>query len=217
LFSEFWPIAVTAVLGTSGILALRLGSLRQGAGAILGDRSGCKVGVVSFSLGIVVLSAFYFADRSYLQYAIPLLLLTLADASAALIGLKWGRNYYTVLGGVKSVEGTLSFFIVALICSGSMLLATSEFPIWRAMFVAVVLSLAIATLEAICAHGIDNFAVPVAAYLLLEALELVELPGLLISLLFVTCLACLLIRFCLVGSNQVRSATRLSSATSDTT
>ena len=62
-----------------------------------------------------VAGLFLLADGNWVLYTLPLLTLTLADATAALIGVSYGRLQYDGAEGGKSIEGSLAFFLVAFL------------------------------------------------------------------------------------------------------
>src|SRR5437867_4045500 len=66
----------------------------------------------------IILGAFvllWSALATYRKLAIPILILTLADAIAALVGMAYGAHRYTGIAGQKSAEGSLAFFTVAFL------------------------------------------------------------------------------------------------------
>ena len=132
--------------------------------------SRASLGEMHFVLGTC--AVFVLSAGDALMFCIPMLVLTLADAAAALIGTPYGRHRYPAYHGQKSVEGSAAFFIVTVWC---IYLPLSLFtPAQGAEHVvAVVLVAAIATaLEATAGGGLDNLLVPVGAYAALKASSL---------------------------------------------
>ncbi len=66
---------------------------------------------------------FVLSDGRTLLYVVPILVLTFADAAAALVGVAFGRLRYSTVGGSKSLEGSAAFLGVAFLCAGMSLLA----------------------------------------------------------------------------------------------
>ena len=56
---------------------------------------------------------FALARGDKLLYSIPILVLTFADAVAAVLGERYGTVAYEGIGGTKSLEGSVAFFTVA--------------------------------------------------------------------------------------------------------
>jgi phytol kinase len=171
LFAEFWPIAVLAVIGTGGLLVLRMKAFRDGAGAVLGSVDRSWLGEVCFSAGIATLFALYLWDneRRLVLYVVPLLLLAVADAAAALVGVHWGRRRYAAWGGSKSLEGSTAFLLAAVPCTMIPLLMT-DLPAWRAVLISALLSILAMFLEALAGKGLDNFFLPVVGFLLMRGM-----------------------------------------------
>ncbi|AUC60390.1 phytol kinase Vte5 [Cyanobacterium sp. HL-69] len=119
-----------------------------------------SLGTLFYALSIGILT-FLFWDKSLPQFtAIGILIMTWGDASAALIGQKWGKNKYQFLGSTKSWEGSFTMFVVSAIVILTILFFV--YP-WQYYFVIVALLTAlIATiLESFSIVGIDNLTVPV--------------------------------------------------------
>lgn len=217
LFTQFWPIVVLAVIATSGLLVLRLKVFRDGAGAVLGSVDRSWSGEVCFSAGIAALFALYLWDHEQrlVLFVIPLLLLAIADAAAALVGVRWGRRHYPTWGGSKSLEGSAAFLLAALPCSLIPLLLLTDMTLSRAALTSALLS-AIATLvEALAGKGLDNLLLPVLGFLLLQGLLGWSESALLVSLLVVVLLTGALVLL-LLRHQVVNAVTRPSSARHDT-
>lgn len=190
LFTHVWPVVVLSVVGTGGLLVLRLNTFRDGPGAVLGSVGRSWSGEVCFSAGIAVLFALYRADpeQRLVLYVVPLLLLTVPDAAAALIGVRWGRRRYAVWGGSKSLEGSVVFLLASLPCSLIPLLVLSDLTALRATLTSALLSTLVTLLEGVGGKGTDNFLIPVIGFELLRVLLDCSEPALVVSLLVVTLL-----------------------------
>jgi len=55
-------------------------------------------------LALAVGTAFFLADGNAILYMLPIATLTLADAAAALTGSHYGRKFFTIEEGQKSIE-----------------------------------------------------------------------------------------------------------------
>lgn len=102
-----------------------------------------------------------------LFYLISLLVLMLADSSAALVGTTWGRRFYSIKKERRSVEGSLVFLGVAFIAVCAPLLLWTDLDRSTAVLVGLQLALLVTCVEAVSTRGIDNLLVPVATYGLL--------------------------------------------------
>lgn len=169
LFTTVWQAAVLCVLSLGMLVALqRVTWLRQRFGTVLGEVRRCSQGELYFVLGLTTL--FCLARHSLLLYVIPLLILTLADAAAALVGRHYGRHRFATLGGAKSVEGALACFAVTTMTTYSVLVWIAAMSGMRALLIALVLAFGVTFVEACAGRGFDNLLLPVGAYWMLEYL-----------------------------------------------
>jgi len=128
-----------------------------------------SLGEIYFPLGVAAL--FLLSGGDPLRYTIPLLLLTLADAVAALIGVRFGRTRYTTAEGHKSAEGSLAFFGAAFlsVLLSLRLLGHHTAPA-EMLLISLILALLMMLVEAVAWRGLDNLLVPVAGFWLLDRL-----------------------------------------------
>lgn len=98
-------------------------------------------------------------------YAASLLLMSLADGLAAILGVQYGRRHrYTVFGATKSIVGTMTFFAVsfAILVILNQHIVTSLNLGWI-----VAVSLLASLIENIGVRGLDNLLVPIMVALVL--------------------------------------------------
>lgn len=112
-------------------------------------------GEIFFALTVGLLT---FVTQHKGIYAAAVLQMSLADGLAAVIGTRYGKgNGYRILGHLKSVAGTTTFFVVSLaILVGYSVLSDASLPIALLLFGALVAS----GLENIAVVGADNLVVP---------------------------------------------------------
>jgi phytol kinase len=103
-----------------------------------------------------------------LLYGIPILLLTLADAMAALVGVRYGHAHYETSDGRKSIEGSIAFFLVAFFCVHVPLLLFADLGKVETLLIGLLLAWVAMMFEAIAWAGLDNLALPLISYLLLR-------------------------------------------------
>ena len=168
LFETAWPVFVVVGVGTLVLCATRMsGTLRRCLGGALGGIGRASFGDLWFLLAIGLV--FVLSDGRTLLYVVPILVLTLADAAAALVGVAFGRLRYSTVGGAKSLEGSATFLGVAFLCAGMSLLVSGDHGYREAFAIAVALAFATTILEALASKGLDNFLVPAGAFLVLYA------------------------------------------------
>jgi phytol kinase len=96
------------------------------------------------------------------------LLLTLADAAAALVGIRYGQLRYLTADGVKSAEGSFAFFTCSFLCIHIPLLLCTDTGRAETLLIALLLAWLATMFEAIAWHGLDNLVLPLVSYLLLR-------------------------------------------------
>jgi phytol kinase len=109
-----------------------------------------------------------FVTHSKGIYAASLLQMSLADGLAAVFGTRYGRdNKYHILGHLKSVVGSLTFFVVSL----SLLIGYGLYSVAGvSVVVSIVAALVAMVVENLAPLGLDNLVVPLFIGLLLSNL-----------------------------------------------
>jgi phytol kinase len=143
---------------------------------VVGKKTGLLSGVHSveretsgaFIYPVAVWICFTISDADPLLFCLPIAILAVADAGAALIGKKHGQHKYEVYDGMRSLEGSLTFFVLSF--SLSILFFTiAQEPGWPEMLlIALLLALMTTALEGISILGLDNILIPYGGFLLLE-------------------------------------------------
>ena len=174
LFDRWWPVLVLGVLSLAGMIALRtVKGLAAGVGTVVSGVHRVSLGELYFPLAIAIQWYLYLYEGGpteirVLLYSIPLLLLTLADAVAALVGVNYGRWRYITADGLKSTEGSFSFFLCAFLCVHVPLLLATDTGKPETLLIAVLLAWVATLFEAVAWAGLDNLVLPLVTYLLLK-------------------------------------------------
>jgi phytol kinase len=162
-------------MSVGGMLSLRLvKGLKSSLGCVVSGVERVSLGEVYFPLAVGILFLLYLHEdpdqsaRRQVLYCVPLLLLTLADAVAALIGVNYGKWHYTTSDGRKSTEGSLAFFICAFFCVYVPLLLATNTGRLETLLIALLIAWLATMFEAISWAGLDNLALPLISYLLLR-------------------------------------------------
>ena len=167
LFDEVW--AVLLLTGGSALFIavvkfLPAAHARFGGVANRVDRA--TLGELYFPLSVALL--FWLTrDDDPLLFVVPLLMLTLADATGALIGSRYGLTQYS--GASKSLEGSVAFAVVGFFCVHVPLLLWSDLGRGETLLVAATLALLVMLLEGSAWRGLDNLFIPIGGYFLLRA------------------------------------------------
>jgi phytol kinase len=112
---------------------------------------------------------FVLAADDPVLYCIPMLLLTLADSAAALVGTTWGKHRYLTMGDYKTLEGSAAFFVVAFGCIAVPLAWFTPASNPESMAVAALIAFAVTVLEAAVGGGFDNLLIPLGAFAAIKA------------------------------------------------
>ncbi len=166
LFDAAWPVVVLAVLATGAMLAVRfVPALRADVGGVLHEVGRQSLGDVCFPLAVLAL--YLLAADSPVLYAIPILMLGLADPAAALTGVRHGLAPYTTVDGKKSREGSVAFAFVAFLCVHVPLLLFTPIGRPESLWVAAIVAILATIVEAISWRGLDNLFLPIGTYAVL--------------------------------------------------
>ncbi|MEA5619807.1 SEC59/DGK1/VTE5 family protein [Cronbergia sp. UHCC 0137] len=171
-----WWLNIPAIVGiTASILASAITLLSYIFPILPGINS---VGRRSFgtffyavSIGILVAGFWHLHQPQYA--ALGIMIMAWGDGLAALIGQRFGKHKYKLLGSDKSWEGSLTMAVVSYFVSSVILFATQG-NIWEVWVVSLTIALIATTLEAFSFLGIDNLTVPLgsaaSAYMLIQLL-----------------------------------------------
>jgi phytol kinase len=170
LFADVWPVLLLGGLSIGALAAVRLvRRLKSGLGSVLGGVARESFGEFYF---VISVGCLFCLTRGQpfgpILYCIPLLILTLADACAAIVGVRYGQRHYATLDGQKSAEGSIAFFLVACSSVHVPLLLGTDVGRAETLLIALALGLFVMMCEAVAWHGLDNFLVPLASYFLLK-------------------------------------------------
>ncbi|MCA9838789.1 MAG: hypothetical protein KC422_17875 [Trueperaceae bacterium] len=180
LFDQRWPVVSLAVVTAIGLFLLKRTKLKASIGQVLHGVGRSSQGDVAFPLAVA--TVFVLANGNAILYCIPILILTIADATAALIGLRYGLSRYQAAEGQKSIEGSLAFFAISFNSVLLSLLLFTQVGRQESILIAFLLGLLVMMLEAISWQGLDNLFIPLAGFLLLESYLTMAVTDLLINL-----------------------------------
>ena len=171
-FADVWPVVVLGVVSLTAMTCLRLvRGLKQGIGDVLGAVARRSLGEFYFIVGVAVLFLLTHGEPAPLGpilYCVPLLILALADAGAALVGVRYGRVRYDTIDGQKSAEGSVTFFAVAFFCTYLPMLLATDTDGAKTLLIALTLGFLVMLFEAVAWHGLDNLVIPLVTFLILK-------------------------------------------------
>ena len=165
-FVAFWPyimsvnsIRIISVLFTIVVFSSMKFNIFKSIHSVKRD----SLGEIYFAISVGLIT---FINPSHLVYTLSLLTMSLADGLAALVGTYYGMNRkYKVYGRSKTVLGSLTFFIVALVLILIYIDKTGH--VFSLGYLAVASGLTL--IENISPKGMDNLLVPLVAALFLAA------------------------------------------------
>lgn len=166
LFLEAWPVLVLTGASALFIAAIKfLPSLRARAGGVANRVDRSTLGEIYFPLSVALL---FWLTRGEdpLLFVIPILVLTFADATCALVGGRYGLTPY--VGASKSLEGSIAFVVIAFFCIHVPLLLWSGVGRAESLMIAATLALLVMVLEGSAWRGLDNLFIPIGGYFLLR-------------------------------------------------
>jgi phytol kinase len=130
----------------------------------------------SVSIGILVAWFWYIEQPQYA--ALGILIMSWGDGLAALVGQRFGKHKYQLLGSKKSWEGSFTMAVVAFLLSFTILIGFQS-NILLVCLVSFVVAVFSTALEAFSPFGIDNLTVPIgsaaSAFLLMQIIEVYSL------------------------------------------
>jgi phytol kinase len=188
LFSERWPVLLLIGIAGSVLLLLRLPRFaKTGLGSTLHGVERKSYG--ELLLAVAIAFTFCLSIGNPVLYVLPMAVLTLADAAAALIGTRYGRKFFAVEVGTKSAEGVAMFFMVTWIVAMIILLLLTDIGRLNVVLLSLIVAGFGALVEADSWHGLDNLFVPVGIHLFLARhLDTAPLELVLVAAAFVAAL-----------------------------
>ena len=183
LFPDRWPVYMLVGITLGVMLILRLPKVAKGGiGSTLHSVNRKSYGDVFLAMA-VGLCLFLAEDQLYL-YVLPIAVLTLADAAAALAGTTYGKRLFRVEDGQKSLEGCVVFFGVTLVLAMVVLMTMTTFASQNIILLALMVAGFGTLVEAVSWRGFDNLFLPLGILIFLaghgsrEVWDLVALAGL---------------------------------------
>ncbi|MEJ6397350.1 hypothetical protein [Yoonia sp. 208BN28-4] len=168
LFWDRWPVFMLVGLTLAVMVVLRLPRFAKGGiGETLHGVERQSYGDILLALAVG--TVFLLSNGNALLYILPIAILTLADAAAALTGSHYGRRFFTIEEGQKSIEGSVAFFLIALIASMVCLLLLSDVGRGNVILLALIVAAFGTLVEADSWRGFDNFFLPAGIMVFLES------------------------------------------------
>lgn len=136
----------------------------------------------AFYLPAAIYGVFLLASDRPVLYFVSILVMTVSDTLAALLGKRYGSIRYEVEGSVKTLEGSIVFFFVTFLCIHLSLLLMTPIDRPASVVIAFVIALLITGFEAISVTGSDNILIPFGTYYILAKMTPLPFAALLADL-----------------------------------
>jgi len=181
LFHQAWAVGLLAGGAMLALLAVRrVPAFKKRFGQVLCGVERESWGEILFPLAVAFV--FWLARGSVLLFCVPVLILTFADATAALVGRHYGYARYETDDGWKTIEGSAAFFVVAFICTVVPLWFDSKVGRAECLLIASVMGFILVLIEAIAWRGLDNLFIPIVSYVCLVSMLQLSARALMIQL-----------------------------------
>jgi phytol kinase len=164
LFPDRWPVYVLIGVTLVVMLVLRLPNSRLGKTLHGVERQSYGDLLLALSVGLCLFLA---GDDLYL-YVLPIAVLTLADAAAALAGSTYGTRFFRIEDGRKSVEGSAVFFLITLLISIVCLMLMTPLPPLNILVISMMVAGFGTLVEAASWRGFDNLFLPLGLLIFLS-------------------------------------------------
>lgn len=175
LFPERWPVYLLVGLTLIVMLVLRLPNSKLG-GTLHGvERQSYGDILLAVSVGLCL----FLADEDLYLYVLPIAVLTLADAAAALAGSTYGTRFFKVEDGEKSLEGSAVFFTITLLLSVVCLMLMTPFAPLNIIILSLMVAAFGTLVEAASWRGFDNLFLPMGLLIFLSVHGDSSIPDLL--------------------------------------
>lgn len=146
-----------------------------GTGVLFREDSGRKSwGIALFPLPYLVLLLLFTDPEQRWLIALPMLVLAVSDALAAVVGTLVNSPSFTLTGDRKTLGGSFTFVLSTWCILLFFPSPLNAFPPVQLWVIALLVSLLLATAEALGSNGRDNLYIPSAAAMLLYGLPATE-------------------------------------------
>jgi len=164
------PVWLLGMMIIAGLIVLRMGfKVMEPISAILFGVRRQSCGDILFVLSICMV--FTLSGGDFIIYLIPILILSVADSAAAVVGIYFGRHAYTISRSTKTLEGSTVYFLVAFSCGLLFFWGPGELDRLSILTASFFLAWVTTLLEAVSGRGWDNLFPPLAAVLMLAGFQ----------------------------------------------
>lgn len=160
-----WWLNIPAIIGISASVLACIVTLLSYIFPILPGINSVgrqSLGTFFYAASVGVLVAAFWSVQQPQYAAIGMMVMCWGDGLAALVGQRFGKHKYKLLGAQKSWEGSLAMALFSyLVCS--LILLGVFGNIWQTWTVSLAVAVVATSLEAFSFLGIDNLTVPLGS------------------------------------------------------
>jgi len=168
LFDAVWPVVVLAAIAVLHLVCVRrVPFMQRRMGGVVDGVARQTGGELYFPVAVAIV--WWLSHGEPLLFCIPILVLALADAVSALIGVRYGQRRFAVADEMKSAEGSVAFFTVAFFSVHVPLLLFTQVGRAEVLLISLTLGLLVMLLEAVAWRGLDNLFIPLGSFVLLRS------------------------------------------------
>jgi len=168
-----WQICTALGVVVAWMIAVRISPwLRRGIGACLHDSQRISYGEIYFALSVAAL--LLMTGERPLLYIIPLLILTFADAAAAIIGRLWPFGPLRGFANGKTLSGCMAFAAVTFLITQIALRSFTDLSLLHTIGVALAMAVTGCIAELAGRRGFDNVLIPAVSF---ATFLLLDVPG----------------------------------------
>lgn len=162
LFNSHWTVLALSVSFCAIILVTKKKGLLQSVHNVERQSRG------GLYYPAAIYLVFLLSSANPVVYFIAILVMAVSDTMAALVGGRYGRIKFDVEGSLKSLEGSIAFFLVTFLCVHLPLLLLTETGRAESVLTAFIIALLVTGFEAVSFSGSDNIIVPFGTYFMLS-------------------------------------------------
>jgi phytol kinase len=160
--SHWWVLALTGV----AFVILLVTYMRKWLPAVHQINRN-SIGSVLFPVPVYLCFLIATLTQNNLYFWLPISLLAISDTAAEIGGQLWGAKTRQFFNGQKTMAGTLSFAVTALLVNTGWLYFGFHLPVRDVLLLTVLITLFSAGAELVTLHGWDNLTVPAIAALII--------------------------------------------------
>lgn len=182
IFTSIFSVGILGVIAIIFMYILKHTKLKDTLGTVLYGVDRESLGEIFFAISVFLI--FYLSKGDKILFSIPILILTFADSTAALIGKNYGkRNIAELNEDAKSIEGSFMFFIVAFMMALVPLLLLTNVGREETLIISTIIGFNVALVEMISHTGNDNLLIPLTTFAFISTHIGMPLENLRINLL----------------------------------